>query len=51
MGYARHAWSATMFLNADTAVHSGKLPFFDELLSAKSEVVRAIKYSGGGGPV
>jgi hypothetical protein len=45
-----------MFLYADHAVHSGKLPLFDELQSAKPEVVRAsevneVKYSGGGGPV
>ena len=56
MGYARQAWSASMFLYADHAVHSGKLPLFDELQSAKPEVVRAsevneVKYSGGGGPV
>jgi hypothetical protein len=56
MGYAQQAWSASMFLYADHAVHSGQLPLFDELLTAKPEAARAgeveeVYEQAGGGPV
>ncbi len=35
MGYAHQAWSAAMFLYAENAVTTGKLPLFDSLLAAK----------------
>ena len=35
MGYAHQAWSAAMFLYAEHAVATGKLPLFDTLLAAK----------------
>ena len=45
-----------MFLYADHAVHSGQLPLFDELLTAKPEAARAgeveeVYEQAGGGPV
>jgi len=35
MGYAHQAWSAAMFLYAEHAVKTGRLPLFDDLLAAK----------------
>ena len=35
MGYAHQAWSAAMFLYAENAVNTGKLPLFDALLKGK----------------
>lgn len=35
MGFAHQAWSAAMFLYAENAVSTGKLPLFDALLAAK----------------
>jgi glycogen debranching enzyme len=35
MGFAQQTWSAAMFLYADHAVRTGKLPLFDPLLAAK----------------
>ncbi|MDM8528798.1 glycoside hydrolase 100 family protein [Anaerolineales bacterium HSG24] len=56
MGYAQQAWSAAMFLYADYAVQTHKLPLFDDLLLAKpAEAVASedneFTMSGGGGPV
>jgi GH15 family glucan-1,4-alpha-glucosidase len=56
MGYARQAWSASMFLYADYAVHSDNFPLFDAILAAKPKAARdsevnEVMYSGGGGPV
>ena len=56
MGYAMQAWSAAMFLYADHAAHTGKLPLFDDLLRAKPAVASAGEVNemiirGGGGPV
>ncbi|MDR3577628.1 MAG: glycoside hydrolase 100 family protein [Anaerolineaceae bacterium] len=55
MGYARQAWSAAMFLLADTAFQTGKLPLFDDLLAAKpasavAEEQDEIILHPGGGP-
>lgn len=56
MGYALQAWSAAMYLYADHAVHSGRLPLFDDLLAAKpaqavAAEVNEFALHGGGGPV
>jgi hypothetical protein len=56
MGYAQQAWSAAMYLYADNAVHSGKLPLFDNLLAAKPAQAVATENNdffvhAGGGPV
>ena len=56
MGYAKQAWSAAMYLFADHAVHTGKLPLFDDLRQAKPAVAVASENNeffmhGGGGPV
>ncbi len=56
MGYAQQAWSAAMFLYADHAVRTGKLPLFDDLLAAKPASAVAAEHndfavSAGGGPV
>lgn len=37
MGYAHQAWSAAMYLYAENAVNTGRLPLFDDLLAAKPE--------------
>ena len=55
MGYAQQAWSAAMFLYADYAVQTHKLPLFDDLLLAKPAKAVASEdneftMSGGGGP-
>ena len=56
MGYAQQAWSAAMYLYAENAVVSGKLPLFDELLAAKPAPAVAAENNdffvhAGGGPV
>ena len=56
MGYAEQAWSAAMYLYADHAVHTGKLPLFDDLRAAKpasavAEEENEFYVHGGGGPV
>jgi hypothetical protein len=56
MGYDQQAWSAAMYLYAEYAVRSGKLPLFDALLEAKPEAARAqeiheFEKRAGGGPV
>lgn len=55
MGYEQQAWSAAMYLYAEHAVRTGKLPLFDELLAAKPAAAVARKdnefhMAGGGGP-
>ncbi len=55
MGYEQQAWSAAMFLYAENAVRTGKLPLFDELLAAKPAAAVAAEdneyhVAGGGGP-
>jgi hypothetical protein len=56
MGYAQQAWSAAMYLYAENAVVSGKLPLFDDLLAAKPAPAVAAENNdffvhAGGGPV
>lgn len=56
MGYAQQGWSAAMFLYAEHAVRTGRLPLFDELLAAKPAAARAAEVNEpydhpGGGPV
>jgi glycogen debranching enzyme len=54
MGYAQQAWSAAMFLYAEHAVRTGKLPLFDDLLADKpvaaiaTEVNTMFVHPGGG---
>lgn len=54
MGYGEQAWSAAMFLYAESAVTTQKLPLFDELQAAKPaeavvrEVNRFAVHAGGG---
>ncbi|MBI5960385.1 MAG: glycogen debranching protein [Chloroflexi bacterium] len=54
MGFEQQAWSAAMFLYAEHAVRTGKLPLFDALIAAKppsavaSEVNETIVRPGGG---
>lgn len=55
MGFAQQAWSASMFLYADHAVHNGSLPLFDDLLAAKPSAARSrenneFSVHAGGGP-
>jgi hypothetical protein len=55
MGYGQQAWSAAMYLYAEHAVRTGKLPLFDDLLAAKPEPAVAAEISEfalqpGGGP-
>ena len=55
MGFAQQAWSAAMFLYADHAVRTGKLPLFDDLLAAKPPAAVATESDQpilrpGGGP-
>ena len=55
MGYEQQAWSAAMYLYAENAVRTGKLPLFDELLAAKPAAAvaaedNAYHVAGGGGP-
>ncbi len=56
MGFGYQAWSAAMFLYAENAVCTGRLPLFDALCEAKPESARAIEVNeaynhAGGGPV
>lgn len=56
MGFAQQAWSAAMFLYAEYAVRTGRLPLFDELLAAKPAPAVAAEVNDvivrpGGGPV
>jgi hypothetical protein len=56
MGFAHQAWSAASYLYADHAVHTGKLPLFDQLLAAKPTPAVAAEVNdffvhGAGGPV
>lgn len=54
MGYAHQAWSAAMFLYAEHAVNTGRLPLFDDLLAAKPSIAVAAEinelyiHPGGG---
>jgi hypothetical protein len=54
MGFERQAWSAAMFLYAENAVRTGRLPLFDDLLAAKpqpavaAEINEAYMHPGGG---
>jgi len=54
MGFGGQAWSASMYLYAEHAVRTGKLPLFDDLLRAKppqavaNEVNELIVHPGGG---
>jgi hypothetical protein len=55
MGFAFQAWSAAMFLYAQHAVETGRLPLFDDLLAAKPAPARARENNtffvhAGGGP-
>jgi GH15 family glucan-1,4-alpha-glucosidase len=56
MGYGQQAWSAAMFLYAEHAVRTGRLPLFDDLLAAKPSAAVAAEVNevydhAGGGPV
>lgn len=56
MGYDLQGWSAAMYLYAESAVQTGKLPLFDNLLTAKPEAARSTEnidfvVHAGGGPV
>jgi len=56
MGYELQAWSAAMYLYAEHAVQTGKLPLFNDLLAAKPEAAKAaemhdFEVRAGGGPV
>jgi hypothetical protein len=56
MGYAQQAWSAAMFVYAEHALRSGRLPLFDDVLAAKPASARAAEVGeaydhAGGGPV
>lgn len=56
MGYAQQAWSAAMFLYAEAAVRTQRLPLFDDLLAAKPATAVATEVHDrwvrpGGGPV
>ena len=55
MGYDQQAWSAAMFLYAENAVRTGKLPLFDDLVAAKPAAAVAAEnnefyVAAGGGP-
>ncbi len=55
MGFGQQAWSAAMFLYAEHAVRTGKLPLFDDLLAAKPQAAVAAEVNevydhAGGGP-
>jgi hypothetical protein len=56
MGFGQQAWSAAMYLYAEHAVQSGRLPLFDELLAAKPAMAVATENNdfgvhAGGGPI
>jgi hypothetical protein len=54
MGFGQQGWSAAMFLYAEHAARTGKLPLFDDLLAAKpsaavaAEVNEVYDHAGGG---
>jgi hypothetical protein len=55
MGYEQQAWSAAMYLYAEHALQTGKLPLFDALLQVKPPAAAAAEVNefdmrGGGGP-
>jgi len=55
MGYAQQAWSAALFLYAESALRTGCLPLFDDLLAAKPAILRLneqveLALHPGGGP-
>lgn len=55
MGFGQQAWSAAMYLYAENAVKTGRLPLFDELLAAKPKKAIATENNdftirAGGGP-
>ncbi|MCP4415209.1 MAG: glycogen debranching protein [Chloroflexi bacterium] len=55
MGFGQQAWSAAMYLYAEEAVVNGRLPLFDQLLTAKPKKVAATENNdftiqAGGGP-
>ncbi len=55
MGFGKQAWSAAMYIYAYNAVHTGKLPLFDDLLAAKPASAREAEINdviirAGGGP-
>jgi len=56
MGFDQQAWSAAMYLYAEQAVQTGKLPLFDELFQAKPAAAKVtdindFEIRAGGGPV
>ncbi len=56
MGFEQQAWSAAMFLYAENALRTGRLPLFDDLLAAKPPPAVATEVNepymhAGGGPV
>lgn len=56
MGYEQQGWSAALYLLAESAVRSGKIVLFDDLLAAKPASAVAAEQnemydSSGGGPV
>jgi hypothetical protein len=56
MGFDQQGWSAAMYLYAELAVQTGKLPLFDGLLDAKPEAAKNAEshefaVRAGGGPV
>ncbi|MFN8480895.1 MAG: glycoside hydrolase 100 family protein [Kouleothrix sp.] len=56
MGYAQQAWSAAMFLYAEAALRTRRMPLFDQLLAAKpaaavASEVNDVGVHAGGGPV
>ena len=56
MGFDLQGWSASMYLYAESAVQTTKLPLFDDLLFAKPEAARSTEINdfavrAGGGPV
>lgn len=56
MGYAQQGWSAAMYLYADNAVRTGRMPLFDQLLAVKPAAAVAAEVNDayvrpGGGPV
>ncbi|RMF05200.1 MAG: glycogen debranching protein, partial [Chloroflexi bacterium] len=55
MGFGQQAWSAAMYLYAEHAVQTGRLPLFDDLLAAKPASLIAAENNefavhAGGGP-
>jgi hypothetical protein len=55
MGFDQQAWSAAMYLYAEQAVATRRLPLFDDLLAAKPSSVLAVEINDiiirpGGGP-